>query len=567
MSLTIAIVHYCEGAGHATRMLAIADALEAAGVTVHIAGGGAGAHFVDLNGYDAYEPTTVDFIGDYQDRTTSALVSGSVVDSTRRISELVDWLRDIDPDAVVTDDMFAAMAAVRVRVPQYVIKHDLPDDYENRIERFGARFHCSFQSAAARTFFYPAVWEPSSADSKKAIHVPPLALEGSDNNVPGDLDVVVVPSHYSDLDAVAERLAARGKTVANVGSEEWEPVPALLPYLRAADVVVCSGYSTVMEAAVAGTPCVVLPATSEQEGVARRLHDLRGFTVVDDVDAAVAAAKTPFPPPEYENGASVIAEDVLADLRSRRRPTRSSDRKLTRRGVLRGAVAVGTAVAGTTAVSAADGRKSYHFRSVRSADRSVGRADAAAALQQYRERYGGEWPTELRDLNNDRFDGATSDVTHLNELFKRTTGRATVRAMQVTFALDNDTADYRHWLWLGVDTTDANVRTGVLRRRPTELGSRHVRISFAPSAGRVERVHVATATETTTNSFTAFLPGETPPNHPAGKPPEGAASLVWRGGDARLVSLLGMCETSMPESTDWTGSQWQFVGDFRPKLS
>jgi hypothetical protein len=155
MSLTIAIVHYCEGAGHATWMLAIADALEAAGVTVHIAGGGAGAHFVDLNGYDAYEPTTVDFIGDYQDRTTSDLVSGSVVDSTRRISELVDWLRDIDPDAVVTDDMFAATAAVRVRVPQYVIKHELPDDYENRIERFDARFHCSFQSATARTFFYP----------------------------------------------------------------------------------------------------------------------------------------------------------------------------------------------------------------------------------------------------------------------------------------------------------------------------------------------------------------------------------------------------------------------------
>ena len=567
MSPTIAIVHYCEGAGHATRMVAIARALDAAGADVHIAGGGAGSQYVTLNGYDSYEPTVVDYITDYQEGTISDVVTGSVLNSARRITDIVSWLRGIGPDALVTDDMFAAMAAVRIGVPQYILKHDTPSIYDDRLERLGAHFHCSFQSAAARTFFYPSVWTSDSSDTTDFTHVPPVALEGPDVDVPDDIDVVVVPSHYSNLGPIAEQLADHGKTVLNVGSESWESVPALLPYLRAANVVVCSGYSTVMEAAVAGTTCVVFPATDEQVGVARHLEDLSGFEVVTDVDAAVAAAEAPSAAPEYENGDTVIASEILDDLESQHSQTESSKQMISRRNILRGGAAAGAAAVGATATTAADGRKPYHFRYSRAADKSLDRTEALEEIQAALKHYDGNWPAEFHDLPADRFSGATIDAIHLTEMFKRVRGSAAIRVMQCTTTLDTSSADYRHWLWIGVDVSNSQVQTGVVRRHPTEIEPRHLRIAFAPTDGTIEHAQIPPTTQTATSSSTAFMPDESPPAHPAGKPPENAASFVWQGKNTRTLSFIGVCESSFPTTTaSWVGSQWQIVCEFRPDL-
>jgi UDP:flavonoid glycosyltransferase YjiC (YdhE family) len=99
-----------------------------------------------------------------------------------------------------------------------------------------------------------------------------------------------------------------------IGDHEWGPVPSLLPVLRRADAVVCSGYSTVMEAAVAGTPCVVAPATNEQRGIASRLEPVAGFAAAEtpaDVTRAVDEVGTP---PSFANGVAAIAERVVDDL-------------------------------------------------------------------------------------------------------------------------------------------------------------------------------------------------------------------------------------------------------------
>ncbi|MFB6121765.1 MAG: hypothetical protein ABEJ68_11700, partial [Halobacteriaceae archaeon] len=106
-----------------------------------------------------------------------------------------------------------------------------------------------------------------------------------------------------------------GRTVTHVGDPDWEAVPALLPVLERADAVVCAGYSTVMEAAVAGTPCVVVPETNEQRGVARRLRSVEGFVVADDAAGAVAALDDPPAAPAHTNGVAAIAERVLDDVR------------------------------------------------------------------------------------------------------------------------------------------------------------------------------------------------------------------------------------------------------------
>lgn len=299
-------------------MLAVAEAIESAGGSVRLAGGGAGQEFVRLNGYDAFEPTTVDFIDTYQGGSVWQTAKRSLPASLGRIADYQAWLSATEPDALVTDDMFAAMAASRCGVPLYVVKHDMPGLYEDRLERVGASFHTLFQLSAAREFFYPVVWPASGVDPTRSTRIPPLALDEPDERVAADApDVMVVPSHYSELSRITDHLRRQGYDVVSVASDDWEPTPSLLPYLRGARVVVCSGYSTIMDCAVAGTPCVVHPATDEQRAVADRLDtaSVSGFTVAPEPLDVLDAVHDPPAAPDFTNGADVIARRVLTDLR------------------------------------------------------------------------------------------------------------------------------------------------------------------------------------------------------------------------------------------------------------
>ena len=319
--MEIAVAHYPEGAGHATRMLAVGRAFEERGCAIHLAGGGPGTRFVELNGYETVEPTRVDFIGDFQGGSLRAVATGSTPDALRRVREFVRWLRRTRPDAVVTDDMFAAMAAPIAGVALYVVTHNAPGYYRTLAERAGAAVLTRGQVLAARAFYFPTAWPPDPVDPAGTERVGPIALDVACPPARPDPGVVVVPSHYGDgYDALEERLRAAGHPVTQVGGPDWEPVRALLPTLRAADAVVCSGYSTVMEAAVAGTPRVVFPFTSEQRGVARVMERAgRPGTAVARTVGGVAAAVDRVAgtaPSPVENAAGTVADAVLRDLRA-----------------------------------------------------------------------------------------------------------------------------------------------------------------------------------------------------------------------------------------------------------
>lgn len=317
MDATVAVVHYPEGAGHATRMLAVAREFESRGATVELAGGGPGEQFVELLGYEEYVPTPVDFIGDYQGGgSLAAAITGSFPDAVRRTRDVRRWLRDVDADCVVTDDMFASIAAVLARVPQYVCTHNTPGYYDDFAERCCTAASTKQQVAASRAFFYPAVWPPQDGDPRGVERAPPIALDAAVEDVP-DVDVLISPSTYSTrLDEVAEALRDRGRDVTVVGDDGWEPVASMVPVLREATVVVCPGYSTIMEAAVAGTPCVVYPFTSEQRGVARFVErgGEPGFAVAASPEAAVEMVANPPDNPDFENGASVVVDRVARDF-------------------------------------------------------------------------------------------------------------------------------------------------------------------------------------------------------------------------------------------------------------
>ena len=349
MDRHVAVAHYPEGAGHATRMLAVAHALEARGASVSLAGGGPGAKFVDLHGYDQFEPAMVDYIDDFQDGgNLLRVLTNSVPISAKRVVDYVRWLRRVDPDAIVTDDMFAAMAAPIARTPLYVLTHNAPGFYDERVEEWFTWLLTEFQLHAGKEFFYPAIWPAADEDPAGVTRVPPIALEAPETAIDGDEldteprtvdpgdgpidgearsarsdgggldpDVLCVPSHYSSgFESLVDRLEEAGHDVTLVGGDDWDPVPALLPVIERADAVVCSGYSTIMEAAVAGTPCVVYPFTDEQRGVGRVIDraGVEGFTVVDRPETVVEALESLADPDPFENGADVIAESLLADL-------------------------------------------------------------------------------------------------------------------------------------------------------------------------------------------------------------------------------------------------------------
>ncbi len=313
----VGVVYYPEGQGHATRMLGIVQALEQRGADVHIAGGGPGTKFVELQGYDVYRAAVVEFIRDYQYSSAPVLnvLTGSLRGSHRRIRDLLGWIRRTDPDVLITDDIFAVAAATVTRTPFYVVSHNASSLYDAVFDQAIWWGINRYQTMASMEFLYPAVWPPVEDDPSRVRRIPPIALEGADSGAtPNDSDVLVVPSAYSKrFDELADRLRRRGHRVEHVGGEGWQTVPTLLPWIRAADVVVCSGYSTVMEAAVAGTPCVIWPFTDEQEGVARRIEltGVRGFGVERSLRHTIREIESPPSAPSHPNGIDRVAETVL----------------------------------------------------------------------------------------------------------------------------------------------------------------------------------------------------------------------------------------------------------------
>lgn len=327
----VAVAHYCEGAGHATRMLAVTEALEAAGYTVTLAGGGPGTRFVEANGYEEFEPTTVDFVGDYQRAGgLGAVLRHSAPALVSRVREYRGWLTGTAPALLVTDDITAAIAAATVDQRFLYLSHDPHGFYAGSVERVGARVRNALARTAAERFLVPKVWR-GGPTIPGATTIPPLAPRAADGGdatataaAEVDVDVLVVPSAFSvDPDRLRRALEARGRSVTLVGGEDWTTKRSLQPYVAGADLVVCSGYSTVMEAAVAGTPCVIVPETSEQRGVGRAVAGRRGFYATESVEGVLALlGRTEAPEPRANGTADVVAavEDLLEPAPAPARP-------------------------------------------------------------------------------------------------------------------------------------------------------------------------------------------------------------------------------------------------------
>lgn len=316
MNGAIAVAHYCEGGGHATRMLAVADGIADAGYETVLAGGGPGRAFVEENGYAEFAPRAVDFIRGYQRGSLRIVLERCFPNLVDRVKEYASWLETHAPPLLVADDLSAAIAATLRSVPYYYVTHDPAGFYTNRVERAAAWLRNRFAALTAERFLLPKVWE-GKPTIPKAVEIPPIA-PGGGKAIEESVGVLVVPSAFSvDGERLIGAIEATGRPVTAVGGDDWEVVASLQGHIEAADAVVCSGYSTVMEAAVAGTPCIVLPQTSEQRGVARAISPLRGFYSVGTVPEVVDALERAEAPREYENGTDRVVEAALGGLAPR----------------------------------------------------------------------------------------------------------------------------------------------------------------------------------------------------------------------------------------------------------
>ena len=311
----VAIVYWCDGAGHAARSIPVAKEFEARGCEVAIGGGGQGEPFVDMNGFDQPDLTKVAVKGSTPLSFLRHTLFDLVPSAARRYRELDGWLAAEDPDVLVTDDIFAAIVAIRQEVPFYRIDHlttelfgpvwGTPLSIYNRLSlRFGEGIVVS------------SLWA-DQPDPPGITRVGPLAQEG-DGEV-DSYDVLLNPgTHGENFAAIREALEANGYDVRTVGDDEWETKPAMTPYTAAADVVVCTGYSSIADTVVAGTPCVIYPFLPFQKALADRAEelDIEGVSkaasvteVLDQVEGYCRRDEAP----DYDNGAPAFVDAVLGE--------------------------------------------------------------------------------------------------------------------------------------------------------------------------------------------------------------------------------------------------------------
>ena len=309
-----AIVYWCDGAGHAARSIPVAQELESRGVEVTVAGGGQGKRFVEMNGYEHPDLTTVAVKGNTPLSFLKHTFFDVVPSSVRRLRELNRWLKDEDPDILVTDDIFAATAAVAQGIEFYRIDHLTPGMLDFRWDVF-LRLYDRTSLAFCENIIVTTLWKEEDAPKGFEL-VGPLAQEG-DGKVE-EYDVLLNPgTHGDNFEEIRRRLEKRGLEVKMVGSDDWEIQPTMTPHTEAASCVICTGYSSIADTVVAGTPCIVYPFLPFQKSLAEKAErkETDGVIKADTVDEAVEAAERccngEVENPEYENGAEEFVDVLL----------------------------------------------------------------------------------------------------------------------------------------------------------------------------------------------------------------------------------------------------------------
>ena len=311
----VGFVYWCDGAGHAARAIPVLKELESRGIEVAAAGGGPGSRFVDLNDFEQPGLTHAAVKGNTPLKFIKHTFGKLIPNLVKRTKEIGVWMKEEDPDIVVTDDLFAMLVAIKQGRKVYRIDHLTPSLFGLKW-RIPSKIYNKLSLIFGEQIIVTSLWKEEE-DPKGYTRVGPLAQEGeSDENIE-EYDVLINPgTHGEKFGLIKEKLKEKGLNVRTVGDDDWETKPSMTPYTEKADVVVCTGFSSIADTVVAGTPCVIYPFLPFQKAIADRAEekDIEGVSKAETVDQVIAEVEKYCggnEAPDYENGAEGFVDALL----------------------------------------------------------------------------------------------------------------------------------------------------------------------------------------------------------------------------------------------------------------
>lgn len=311
----IALVYWPDTTGHAARSVPLAKEIDRRGHDLILAGGGFGETFFEMNGFELKD--TTDFEIFPESDSTFRLVTHTLTDTVprmaRRFSEFFSWFREEEPDTVVTDDMMCLLAASVLRIDYYRIENWQPSMFSFPIS-FLYTVYDKFTLLTGGEIVLTSLWPEE--DAPKGYHrVGPLAQEGEGEVE--EYDVLLMPGSFGEeFGEIREDLEQEGYDTEMVGADDWETKAVMTPHTEAASCVLCTGFSSIADATVGGTHCIVYPHLFLQRGLTRGIEerDLKGLEVVRSSDEAREriqnCLENKCETPEYENGVKEFVDIV-----------------------------------------------------------------------------------------------------------------------------------------------------------------------------------------------------------------------------------------------------------------
>ena len=318
--MKVAVIYWCQGAGHAARNIPIAQELEERGHDVLMEGGGPGQMFAEMNGFgmDEYNFRTIPVISSSPIDILKRGLTEVIPSALGRFRTSMKFLKKEDPDLVITDDHTMILAATLRRKKYHTINHLRPEFFSG-LSYVAAELFDRFSLFFGDRIFFTSLW--SHEDGREGVeYVDPLAQEGEGEIEP--YDVLLIPGSFGDdFEDLRDRLEQEDLEVRTVGDESWETKPSMTPYTEAADCVVCTGFSSIADSVVAGTPCVVYPHLQMQELVTEQIdmRDIKGvrtaYSLKSAEETTLEIVREGIDAPEFGNGAVEVADFVDRDSR------------------------------------------------------------------------------------------------------------------------------------------------------------------------------------------------------------------------------------------------------------
>jgi len=276
------------GAGHATRSASIAYEIKRLDKSVEILFicSGIGAKFIKLANFRCEE--IEDAISDmtiHSFRGDSYGYLKFIKKYPRSFNSVKKIINNFKPDIVVSDQEFASLLISKIkRIRNFLITHEIPPFELDCLGRFSNWFRIRgfhFALNISDKIIIPdivGIEIPEKIKDKTnrvgfLAKIPEGERESKENRVLISLSFTSqnkIMSIFKEIESLPVEVWSRIKFPPADGFRYLEPAPFLTEYMKDCGVVICSGYSTVMEAVGMRVPCLIIPETREQQIFAKK---------------------------------------------------------------------------------------------------------------------------------------------------------------------------------------------------------------------------------------------------------------------------------------------------------